>query len=143
MIRRPPRSTLFPYTTLFRSIAVARRAPTVKTYLLRSEASFLAANARAGYAWHDSAVAHADEDASEALWDEAWRDRKSTRLNSSHLVISYAVFCLKKKNNKVPGLYIPRVYLYTLRGGLVPIVWFCNPLRQPSSNYEIYLKSGS
>jgi len=54
------------------AIAVARRAPTVKTYLLRSEASFLAANARAGYAWHDSAVAHADEDASEALWDEAW-----------------------------------------------------------------------
>jgi len=54
------------------AIAVARRAPTVKTYLLRSEASFLAANARAGYAWHDSAVAHANQDASEALWDEAW-----------------------------------------------------------------------
>src|SRR5256885_8836018 len=66
MIRRPPRSTLFPYTTLFRSGA------------------------------HDQVLAHAEvgEDAA-PLWHIA--DRKSTRLNSSHLVISYAVFCLKKK----------------------------------------------
>ncbi|HEV2671675.1 MAG TPA: GWxTD domain-containing protein [Gemmatimonadales bacterium] len=54
------------------AIAMARRAPTVKTFLLRSEASFLAADALAGYAWHDSALAHANEDASEALWEEAW-----------------------------------------------------------------------
>src|SRR5256885_3810968 len=68
MIRRPPRSTLFPYTTLFRS----------------------------GYAdpgrWQ--LVFHSAEDDDTCLL----RDRKSTRLNSSHLVISYAVFCLKKKN---------------------------------------------
>jgi hypothetical protein len=54
------------------AIAIARRPPTVRTYLLRTEASFLAANPNAGLAWHDSALAHANEDASEALWDEAW-----------------------------------------------------------------------
>src|SRR5256885_4172588 len=71
MIRRPPRSTLFPYTTLFRSFC----------FTLKDEGLFAFAG----------------------LWDR-WKspdgrilDRKSTRLNSSHLVISYAVFCLKKK----------------------------------------------
>src|SRR2546426_9117349 len=87
MIRRPPRSTLFPYTTLFRSESRATgrggapqgrrqpvnqspgasRAPSVRTMLQRSQQT---------------------------------TDRKSTRLNSSHLVISYAVFCLKKKKKK-------------------------------------------
>src|SRR5256885_9263632 len=67
MIRRPPRSTLFPYTTLFRS----ERRPGV-----------------AGPG-HGQGGCHGR------------RDRKSTRLNSSHLVISYAVFCLKKKKNKI------------------------------------------
>src|SRR5438034_8794623 len=78
MIRRPPRSTLFPYTTLFRSSA-ARAGEwrmTLGSYLL-----FAAGSATgAGLAW----VAVRE-------------DRKSTRLNSSHTVISYAVFCLKKK----------------------------------------------
>src|SRR5476649_3030274 len=64
MIRRPPRSTLFPYTTLFRSLAEGLLLP--------------------GYAADDGVGLH-------------FRDRKSTRLNSSHTVISYAVFCLKKK----------------------------------------------
>src|SRR2546426_2790496 len=85
MIRRPPRSTLFPYTTLFRSssgfcssaltkshrctspIATSSRATSVRTWLLKL-------------------------------------DRKSTRLNSSHLVISYAVFCLKKKKERDANL---------------------------------------
>src|SRR5256885_9977373 len=71
MIRRPPRSTLFPYTTLFRSLRL-RFAP------LR-------------------AMATPSGTAAVPLCNRA-RDRKSTRLNSSHLVISYAVFCLKKKN---------------------------------------------
>src|SRR5256885_11011379 len=71
MIRRPPRSTLFPYTTLFRSALWLIDARTLK--VLRANA---ASESVTGY--------------------EA--DRKSTRLNSSHLVISYAVFCLKKKN---------------------------------------------
>src|SRR2546426_8185114 len=69
MIRRPPRSTLFPYTTLFRSGARRPRAERDRALL-----------PRLGAATGDL------------------RDRKSTRLNSSHLVISYAVFCLKKKN---------------------------------------------
>src|ERR1039457_7600633 len=66
MIRRPPRSTLFPYTTLFRSPA---------------------------------RLEHGDH-APGVVWQVGIRDRKSTRLNSSHLVISYAVFCLKKKEKK-------------------------------------------
>src|SRR5256885_10785147 len=69
MIRRPPRSTLFPYTTLFRSGAAARLGPQHQC-------------------------------PGRQLWRAPQRgDRKSTRLNSSHLVISYAVFCLKKKKN--------------------------------------------
>src|SRR5436189_4761321 len=86
MIRRPPRSTLFPYTTLFRS---PRRA-NVKGSLagaalgLASGAAF--AVALNGYRQAGLAV--------------AVQDRKSTRLNSSHRCISYAVFCLKKKKNK-------------------------------------------
>src|SRR5438132_7434710 len=85
MIRPPPRSTLFPYTTLFRSVVEGaggrisdwRGAPLGTT----SDGRVVAA-------------------ATEALWRQAireLRDRKSTRLNSSHTVISYAVFCLKKK----------------------------------------------
>src|SRR5690606_40287569 len=71
MIRRPPRSTLFPYTTLFRSL-VAERA-LVETPLGRAD---------------------------EVPADDVAVDRKSTRLNSSHVKISYAVFCLKKKKKK-------------------------------------------
>src|SRR5436309_8963416 len=80
MIRRPPRSTLFPYTTLFRSLSIGadvlHRRPT-----------------------------HASRDATQAFHSRAvscYRDRKSTRLNSSHVKISYAVFCLKKKNKRYP-----------------------------------------
>src|SRR2546426_5079423 len=79
MIRRPPRSTLFPYTTLFRSA--------------------VAAGGGAG-AWRRRAVnaCEARRGATGVLRGcGSGRDRKSTRLNSSHLVISYAVFCLKKK----------------------------------------------
>src|SRR5256885_11013906 len=75
MIRRPPRSTLFPYTTLFRS---ARRS--------RSAEADVTATSRA------AAITTPRPDRR-----AAGADRKSTRLNSSHLVISYAVFCLKKK----------------------------------------------
>src|SRR5205814_5950217 len=71
MIRRPPRSTLFPYTTLFRSDPAHGCCP-------RAPSRRLGAGRRRGAA----------------------RDRKSTRLNSSHLGISYAVFCLKKKKKK-------------------------------------------
>src|SRR5438445_3451273 len=79
MIRRPPRSTLFPYTTLFRSLP-----------------------SRARPEWRGAGVPHRDR--------EPRVDRKSTRLNSSHANISYAVFCLKKKkkNSIVSGDYATR-----------------------------------
>src|SRR2546427_6317588 len=82
MIRRPPRSTLFPYTTLFRSLAAG------------------ALNERRAQC--EAAVARLRHDLPELLWLASWpTDRKSTRLNSSHSQISYAVFCLKKKNDLV------------------------------------------
>src|SRR5437667_5880075 len=80
MIRRPPRSTLFPYTTLFRSMVLAhghrRHLPALDLLatIIRSPCTI---------------------------------DRKSTRLNSSHITISYAVFCLKKKKNTTAQYFIP------------------------------------
>src|SRR5258708_18345128 len=78
MIRRPPRSTLFPYTTLFRS-HLRGRAPRRGTAVVRSAPA---------------------EGTGPAEGPPQAEDRKSTRLNSSHQIISYAVFCLKKKNNR-------------------------------------------
>src|SRR3712207_7955198 len=88
MIRRPPRSTLFPYTTLFRSDVQAHAAERLvaldedrlEPEVGRAERGRIAARSGAE--------------------DDHLRDRKSTRLNSSHANISYAVFCLKKKKNK-------------------------------------------
>src|SRR5687768_18306840 len=77
MIRRPPRSTLFPYTTLFRSVMVTHEAD-------------IAAYARRNIVMKDGVVKSDG-------WVQNRLDRKSTRLNSSHGYISYAVFCLKKK----------------------------------------------
>src|SRR5438477_9333956 len=77
MIRRPPRSTLFPYTTLFRS----SRLPTTRRFAMDEEDQ--------GRPARRSTARALD------------RDRKSTRLNSSHMSISYAVFCLKKKKNTI------------------------------------------
>src|SRR3712207_7207645 len=97
MIRRPPRSTLFPYTTLFRSVA-AWRALGESGVESRFEALRTAAA-------HLPLVGREEE--LELLlrrWRRA-RDRKSTRLNSSHANISYAVFCLKKKKKKERTLF--------------------------------------
>src|SRR5258708_8106840 len=80
MIRRPPRSTLFPYTTLFRSTVV----PLIFAVLVTGIAG----------------VADAAATGRLAVRTLILIDRKSTRLNSSHQIISYAVFCLKKKNTK-------------------------------------------
>src|SRR2546426_4926587 len=88
MIRRPPRSTLFPYTTLFRSLFVDLHA-VVKQALRASVEEYSIKKLEALYDFKRAADL---DDAGVNL-----RDRKSTRLNSSHLVISYAVFCLKKK----------------------------------------------
>src|SRR5690348_18045445 len=98
MIRRPPRSTLFPYTTLFRSLftaftgigiglAVTSRKPVVRW--LAPLGGYLVAVLAHGL-WNGSTIYGA----------EGFIDRKSTRLNSSHPSISYAVFCLKKKKKQ-------------------------------------------
>src|SRR2546427_1833003 len=92
MIRRPPRSTLFPYTTLFRSLATAgsgdKGAPQVFVLDMRGgEARKITDAPGAGV--------------------EQFADRKSTRLNSSHSQISYAVFCLKKKKEPAATLDTP------------------------------------
>src|SRR5256885_5755721 len=78
MIRRPPRSTLFPYTTLFRSPQARRVSKNTSG--------------------RDSPSARSVSCQTRSATSALTSDRKSTRLNSSHLVISYAVFCLKKKN---------------------------------------------
>src|SRR5256885_12814661 len=90
MIRRPPRSTLFPYTTLFRSLLSGRRASGVAQRKWRR----VVEPARA-WAAEEAELLH--RPARRDGHRSAQGDRKSTRLNSSHLVISYAVFCLKKK----------------------------------------------
>src|SRR3989442_10104632 len=96
MIRRPPRSTLFPYTTLFRSKVLVHLRGQV--HHAQHPALSLKALCQVQYvadglrmrrrAWHQNN-------------DALGLDRKSTRLNSSHVRISYAVFCLKKKNTKI------------------------------------------
>src|SRR5438552_13949298 len=99
MIRRPPRSTLFPYTTLFRSEGVAQ--PT----LLGLASRVVGGRVR---------PPPAGSDAPPWVHDVLMRglDRKSTRLNSSHQIISYAVFCLKKKTNQNQTLLEPLQHLY-------------------------------
>src|SRR2546430_9045069 len=91
MIRRPPRSTLFPYTTLFRSLATR-----ILVALVRAE-GVLNVGGRQVYRRHDRPG-----------------DRKSTRLNSSHSQISYAVFCLKKNNKRRLRVHAARL-LYARR----------------------------
>src|SRR3712207_8536897 len=98
MMRRPPRSTLFPYTTLFRSLALL----VVHRSLDRARLDRRDVDPDAGI---DQRVARPDEfGLLEAVGgDDEHADRKSTRLNSSHANISYAVFCLKKNNNGLCG----------------------------------------
>src|SRR2546426_8376882 len=90
MIRRPPRSTLFPYTTPFRSLNNVNAFPKDA----RDRVTLAP-----GTSYRDD-QANVEFALSDALVLSIKGDRKSTRLNSSHLVISYAVFCLKKKNKK-------------------------------------------
>src|SRR2546426_2850318 len=96
MIRRPPRSTLFPYTTLFRSLdafalfSFEGLDDGVERHRLRRDV---------------------DDGFNQCLQGSVIQDRKSTRLNSSHLVISYAVFCLKKKKVEFAAdLLLPRLH---------------------------------
>src|SRR3712207_7851976 len=99
MIRRPPRSTLFPYTTLFRSERIARYCA-----VLWAVGMWLPTAAWAG--WVIEQIEYAN------LGAEGTRDRKSTRLNSSHANISYAVFCLKKKKSQI--IYITYYHMHIL-----------------------------
>src|SRR3712207_8975121 len=102
MIRRPPRSTLFPYTTLFRSSMPSALRPVAHTMKMKpccsSYARFSAASSSASCASADRAPCCSSRDQRASPLD-----RKSTRLNSSHANISYAVFCLKKKKKLVPS----------------------------------------
>src|SRR2546430_13272425 len=90
MIRRPPRSTLFPYTTLFRSRRTQGGIPVTRFH-------YIALPER------DPEITPAWKAKERRTYSSqaAWEDRKSTRLNSSHSQISYAVFCLKKKKQKL------------------------------------------
>src|SRR2546429_6200374 len=91
MIRRPPRSTLFPYTTLFRSLLASDvRAYMVVPMIARGE----------------------------LIGSVSFGDRKSTRLNSSHGYISYAVFCLKKKKSGMDR-YVSRQWLGSVRSSMI------------------------
>src|SRR2546430_4709187 len=94
MIRRPPRSTLFPYTTLFRSVLDA------------------------------DALAHKLIEPGQPAYEQVLRelDRKSTRLNSSHSQISYAVFCLKKKKKRGP-MHDQALQLLVRRAAHMAVVW--------------------
>src|SRR3712207_7463491 len=102
MIRRPPRSTLFPYTTLFRSAGLGQRLAVVE---------------RPVHGQGEDVVPEAGElpllkggDPAARIEDD--QDRKSTRLNSSHANISYAVFCLKKKNQVLFRLHLSLFLLF-------------------------------
>src|SRR2546429_5735235 len=94
MIRRPPRSTLFPYTTLFRSVAVFERFLAMEQHVVHLPEAVLESSRLGGGG------------RSESMGMDL--DRKSTRLNSSHGYISYAVFCLKKKSKPAPRGHILR-----------------------------------
>src|SRR3712207_8833187 len=102
MIRRPPRSTLFPYTTLFRS---------------PQETSGLWAGTV------ESGAEKSQQQEGDSLWKPAL-DRKSTRLNSSHANISYAVFCLKKKKQPMCSMLTPATTGYP---------YLCNPGKTQSA----------
>src|SRR3712207_8126124 len=95
MIRRPPRSTLFPYTTLFRS---EHRLVPVAEVMARHAAQLLDG---ARLVAHGRGAVEEEVAAGPLQQERADLDRKSTRLNSSHANISYAVFCLKKKKQKI------------------------------------------
>src|SRR2546422_7774752 len=94
MIRRPPRSTLFPYTTLFRSHFRSRFPPP-----LRWQPGLAAGRREKRFGPPMILVRHLGEEQADEPFASHHQDRKSTRLNSSHGYISYAVFCLKKKKN--------------------------------------------
>src|SRR5256885_3809270 len=114
MIRRPPRSTLFPYTTLFRS-RLLRTKSCSTTPPDRTSPNSYRDSGKAAFGLLETAPGDAEPSLTVTeSCAPAGADRKSTRLNSSHLVISYAVFCLKKKNPTC------REYARQTVGGICP-----------------------
>src|SRR3712207_7297250 len=102
MIRRPPRSTLFPYTTLFRSVVLGS-AVLLGALAAPAGAVIPQGNLLANPGFEDGAAASNE---TESYPPPGWiLDRKSTRLNSSHANISYAVFCLKKKKTNYKNVH--------------------------------------
>src|SRR2546430_12343325 len=97
MIRRPPRSTLFPYTTLFRSIVIGKTGGAARDAAHAHH--FVVRAMRHAVVIVDDEKNHRQ---TEFVFGQMVADRKSTRLNSSHSQISYAVFCLKKKKTHHP-----------------------------------------
>src|SRR3712207_6905003 len=95
MIRRPPRSTLFPYTTLFRSKEIMAGGSAVPEHLIRAYDERFGVPVVQGWGMTETSPLASNSRPPA----DAGEDRKSTRLNSSHANISYAVFCLKKKKN--------------------------------------------
>src|SRR3712207_8785901 len=100
MIRRPPRSTLFPYTTLFRSLSALLGLTAVAAWELVVAGTMVGQDTAAFFYPIFSALGERLRAGDIPGWNPHQLDRKSTRLNSSHANISYAVFCLKKKKNK-------------------------------------------
>src|SRR3712207_8360282 len=99
MIRRPPRSTLFPYTTLFRSAEAVAAWPHHQSVALMADGREEVTAGAHRYG-HQECLRPVAELGREDGCDRCHQDRKSTRLNSSHANISYAVFCLKKNKKK-------------------------------------------
>src|SRR5256886_7356143 len=111
MIRRPPRSTLFPYTTLFRSSKNPIRFRPLLKYTIPQLTYELSAK-KCGHLWPFYYVTCGYQVLKIKIHHPLAKDRKSTRLNSSHSQISYAVFCLKKKKNNIQTLFKHRRQSY-------------------------------
>src|SRR5256885_9828867 len=102
MIRRPPRSTLFPYTTLFRSkLYLPRWGASCQVVLTYDDGEIVAVERGPALSVEDWERLSMEIETLLVSGPQKVGDRKSTRLNSSHLVISYAVFCLKKKKSVI------------------------------------------
>src|SRR2546430_3837885 len=136
MIRRPPRSTLFPYTTLFRSVCTPADSPGKRRAHRRLAAVPVCMAREAPHGAHYG-VAQATGLVSGVARSG---DRKSTRLNSSHSQISYAVFCLKKKKNNTNSAPLePFEYLHTARAPSIYIAYTSPPTNVMSIRTSIQL----
>src|SRR5207302_4084002 len=96
----PPGSTLFPYTTLFRSLSLRKQPVSLRSSVTKAMPRDLAVCGESSFTSHPSIQTRPELDSPQTARSRGMADRKSTRLNSSHVKISYAVFCLKKKKRQ-------------------------------------------